>query len=120
MIDEVLTTEARWTKAFLEADVTTLEGLMHPDYQQIQSDGSVWGKAQVLASFDRGERHWERAKSDEHRVQLFANVAIVTGRWQAEGINHGLAFDYAARFVSVYVKTNGGWQMVSDQSTPIT
>ncbi len=57
MIDEVQDTEAHWTKAFLEGDLKTLKRLMHPDYQQIQSDGSVLSKAEVLATFENGERH---------------------------------------------------------------
>lgn len=117
---EILNTEARWTKAFLNTDLATLEQLMDETYQQIQSDGSVKTKAEVLATFDTGERHWDIAKSDEHNIQIYGNVAVLTGRWRGKGSNHGEAFDYSARFVSVYVKRKQGWKMVSDQSTTLT
>ena len=119
-IQEILETEQCWTKAFLTGDLVTLETLMDEDYQQIQPDGSVKTKAEVLATFDGGERSWEIAKSDEHIVQRYGDVVILTGRWRGKGINHGETFDYSARFVSVYVKRPAGWRMVSDQSTPIT
>lgn len=119
-IQEVLETEQDWTKAFLTGDLATLEKLMDEDYQQIQSDGSVKNKSEVLATFDSGERAWDIAESDEYVVQRYGDVAVLTGRWRGKGVNHGEAFDYAARFVSVYVKRPEGWRMVSDQSTPIT
>lgn len=118
-IQEVLETEQTWTQAFLSADLVTLETLMDEDYQQIQPDGSVKTKVEVLATFDGGERSWEIAQSDEHSVQRYGDVAILTGRWHGKGVNHGEAFDYSARFVSIYVKRPAGWRIVSDQSTPI-
>ena len=92
---------------------------MDEDYEQVQSDGSVQTKAEVLATFGGDERHWQVARSDEHHLRLYGDVALLRGRWRGKGVNHGEAFDYAARFVSVYVKRPEGWRMVSDQSTPI-
>ena len=88
-------------------------------YQQIQPDGSVLDKAQVLTTFRGGARHWEVAESDEHVVKLYGDTAVLTGRWRGKGVNQGRVFNYAARFVSVYVKRPQGWRMVSDQSTPL-
>ena len=45
---------------------------------------------------------------------------MLVGRWRARGENDGEAFDYTARFMSVYMKRDGAWQMVAEQSTPIT
>ncbi len=77
-------------------------------------------KGQVLASFRSGERYWSKAHSDEHHVSIYGDTAVVIGRWWARGVNAGQPFDYAARYVSVWVRHDGGWRMVSDQSTPIT
>jgi hypothetical protein len=44
---------------------------------------------------------------------------LVIGRWNARGINNGERFDYAARFLSVYVKRGGEWKMVTEQATEI-
>jgi len=120
LIQDLLKTEQTWTQAFVEGDLETLERLMHPEYFQVQPNGSLLSKAAFLASFDSGERHWEFALSDEHKVQLFTDAAVLTGRWRAKGVNHGEAFDYAARFVSVYAYLKGTWLIVSDQSTDIS
>jgi hypothetical protein len=45
---------------------------------------------------------------------------VVIGRWTARGVNHGVQFDERARFLSVYVRRGGGWQLVAEQSTELT
>jgi len=52
-------------------------------------------------------------------VRVYGDVAVVVGRWRARGTNAGRAFDYAARYGAVWVRHEGEWRMVSDQSTPI-
>ena len=119
-LKDILQVEQNWTNAFLKSDLKTLELIMDESYKQIQSDGSVLGKTEVLKTFDTGERHWEYAKSDQHQVDIYGETAVLIGRWQAKGRNHGEAFNYQARFVAVYVKRADGWKIVSDQSTDIS
>ena len=47
------------------------------------------------------------------------DVAVVVGRWRARGTNAARRFDYAARYVAVWVRRDGQWRMVSDQATQI-
>ena len=89
-------------------------------YIQIDAGGRAVSKEQVLESFRPGGRGWDEAHSDDRDVRIYGNTAVVIGRWRARGINAGQPFDYAARYVSVWVKSDGEWRMVSDQSTPIT
>ncbi|HEV8043669.1 MAG TPA: nuclear transport factor 2 family protein [Rubrobacter sp.] len=117
--EEVLRAEREWLLAHLRLDVPALEALMAPDYVQVDGGGSVVGREQILDSFRAGERGWTGAHSDEHSVRVYGDTAVVVGRWRARGTNAGLAFDYAARYVSVWVRHGGRWRMVSDQSTPI-
>ncbi|HLL97935.1 MAG TPA: nuclear transport factor 2 family protein [Rubrobacteraceae bacterium] len=118
-VERVLRAEREWLLAHLRLDVDALDRLMAPDYSQIDDRGRVVGKEQVLASFRSGERAWEEAHSDEHDVRIYGDIAVVTGRWRARGANAGQPFDYAARYVSVWVEHDGEWRMVSDHSTPI-
>lgn len=119
-VEEVLRAEREWLLAHLRLDVAALDGLMAPEYVQIDGEGRIVGREEVLASLRSGERGWTEAHSDEHRVRLYGDdVAVVVGRWRARGTNAGLAFDYAARYVAVWVLRDGRWLMVSDQATPI-
>lgn len=116
----VLAAEQAWLDAHLRMDLSLLESLMHRDYFRIQPDGGVWDKTRTLASYQSGQREWTAAHVDELDVRIYGSTAVVIGRWQARGVNHGEAFDYAARYVSVWVLDDGRWQMVSDQSTEIS
>jgi ketosteroid isomerase-like protein len=116
---EVLAVERQWTAAHLQGDFATIEHIMASDYMRIGPDGSVAGKAAVLATYQPDRRHWDHAEGDDYDVRVYGDTALVAGRWTARGINNGQPFDYAARFLSVYVRRDGRWQMVAEQSTEI-
>ncbi|MFN2221424.1 MAG: nuclear transport factor 2 family protein [Candidatus Promineifilaceae bacterium] len=116
---EVIQAEREWVEAHRRLDIDALERLMADEYKHIRADGVVAGKEADLASYQTGDRYWEFAESDEYDVQLYGQTAVLIGRWRARGVNAGERFDYAARFISVYVKRHGRWQMVAAQSTPI-
>jgi len=118
-VQQVIQAERAWLQAHLQLDTALLDHLMADEYTQIDSHGALVTKQQVLASFLSGTREWDWAGSDEYRVQIYGEVAVVYGRWRAKGVNAGHRFDYAARYVSVWVHRDGRWQMVSDQSTEI-
>ena len=92
---------------------------MAEEYLQIDDRGRVIRKQEMLASFEGDKRHWDEAHSDEHDIRIYGDTAVVIGRWRGLGVNNGEAFDYRARYVSVWLRRDGRWQMVSDQSTPI-
>jgi ketosteroid isomerase-like protein len=118
-VRQVIQAEQDWLRAHLQLDVALLDRLMAAEYTQVNSRGALLVKAEVLASFQGDARHWDEAGSDEYRVQIYDEVAVVYGRWQARGVNAGEPFAYAARYISVWVYREGRWQMVSDQSTEI-
>ena len=119
-ISQIHQAEREWLLAHLNCDVVALDHLMADEYTQINSTGCVVSKAEVIASFESGARHWDEAHSDELQVRMYGETAVVIGRWQARGVNAGQAFDYAARYLSMWVWRDGRWQMVSDQSTDIS
>lgn len=117
--DERVIAEAERTLAAAHRtlDLTILDRLLHPDYVILQPDGTTESKAQVLASFQTGERHWELAEVDQLEIRLHGQCAVVVGRWRAAGRNGPRRSDYAARFLSIWVNDAGGWRNVAYQST---
>ena len=116
---EVIAAERAWLAAHLQLDLAALERLMADEYVQVNDRGELVGKQEVLASFQGGRRIWQEASSGEYKVRVYGHTAVVLGRWQARGINAGQHFDYAARYVAVWVYREARWQIVSDQSTTI-
>ena len=119
LIQEVIQAEREWVEAHRRLDIAALDRLMADEYKHIRADGTVVGKEEDLASYQTGDRYWDFAESDEYDIQLYGQTAVLIGRWRARGANAGERFDYAARFISVYVKRDGRWQMVAAQSTPL-
>jgi ketosteroid isomerase-like protein len=118
-IEEVIRTERRWVQAHRDLDVKAIESILSADYAQIQTDGSVKGKEDVINSYRSGLRTWVVAESDQYDVRLYGDVAIMIGRWRGKGQSEGSKFDYSARFLAVYLKCGSNWELVADQSTPI-
>lgn len=117
--EELLAIEREWTAAHRNGDFDTLERRMADDFVKILPDGSLAGKAEVLASLRGEHRWWDFAAGDEYDVRILGDTAVVIGRWRARGSNNGQPFDYAARFLSVYVRRDGRWLMLTEQSTAI-
>ena len=117
--ERVLAVEREWTAAHLRGDVATIVRLMADDYVKINADGSVSDRTDTLGSYTPETRYWEKAEGDEYIVQIHGETAVIIGRWTARGMNNGERFDYAARFMSVYVKREGEWKMVAEQATEI-
>ena len=117
--DSVVEAEKRLARAHLSLDLDIISILLHSDYVIMQPDGTMETRADVLASYQSGDRHWDSAQVDELQVRIYGETAVTTGRWRASGQNAGRPFDYAARFLSVWVKEDGRWQNVTYQSVEI-
>lgn len=105
--------------AHLTLDLDVIDRLLHPDYVIVQPGGAVETKSDVLASYRTGTRHWDKASVDDFDIRLYRDAGVVVGRWQATGRNGSVAFDYSARFVSVWVRIDDRWQNVTYQATEI-
>jgi ketosteroid isomerase-like protein len=119
LVADLLETERKWAAAHLSLDIDILADILSDQYRQIQSDGMVIGKNELLASYSSGHRKWEIAESDEYEVRMLGNVALLIGRWGGVGENKGEAFNYSARFMAVYQLEEGEWKLISDVSVPL-
>jgi ketosteroid isomerase-like protein len=118
-IDRVMVVERRWVKAHLEMDLEAIESILSDDYRHIGRDGSLSGKRELLESYGSGERYWETAESSEHDVRVIGEAEIMVARWRGKGVNSGQAFDYSARFLSIFVLEGGEWKLYLDVSVPL-
>ena len=119
LIKEVLNVELRWVEAHRNLDLDSIRGILADDYRQIQADGRVIGKDELLQSYNSGNRRWEIAESDDYEVRMLGNVGLLIVRWRGVGENNGEAFNYRARFLAVYRLEDGEWKLVSDVSVPL-
>jgi ketosteroid isomerase-like protein len=117
--EAVAQAEGQLAAAHVQLDLETIEQLLHPDYVIVQPGGQVETKAEVLASYKTGTRRWDTAQVDQLDIRLYGQTALVVGRWQASGQHGAERFDYAARFLSIWVKQAARWQNIGYQATEI-
>ncbi len=118
-VDAVAHAEYLLAKAHLQLDLKIFEDLFHQDYLIIQPGGKIETKAEVIASYETGTRHWDTAQVDQLDIRIYSETAIVVGRWRASGQHGDEHFDYSARFQSIWIKQDGRWQNLIYQSTEI-
>lgn len=116
---EVLAANAAFDRAIVARDAVAYERILADDFILTGADGTVSDKKVEIAKVRSGDLTFESGKSDDVRVKVYGNTAVVTGRFTAKGKNAGRDFTFVERYTAVFVKRNGRWQMVAEQATEI-
>ena len=102
-----------YVDAFMNADVAWYREHLADDFVVIESDGSVFNKAEFLTNTAKGPdvADYQLQKVE---VRIYGSVALVqaTGLWTGKEGSKGLS-----RYIDVYVKEGDGWKTVSAQIT---
>jgi ketosteroid isomerase-like protein len=117
--DEIRRVEIEWGDAFERRDMETLDRLMADDYILTDPLGSVRTKAESLAAIERNEVHFESTKSDNVKVRINGDTAVVTGRSTFRGRYKGWSMAGQYQYTDVLVKRRGSWQAVSSHITAV-
>ena len=115
----VLAAERQLASAHVAHDLRRIATLLHDDYRILQPNGTVETRAEVLAAYADDERYWDRAEVTDLSVVVHGMVAQVVGVWRATGSNNGVAFDYRARFLSVWLKEGDEWRNIAYSSAEL-
>lgn len=103
----------QYVDAFMNADVEWYCEHLADDFVVIESDGSVFNKAEFLTNTAKGPDVVEY-RLQQVDVRIYGSVALVvaTGLWTGKDESKGLS-----RYIDVYLKTKYGWKTVSAQIT---
>jgi len=102
--------------SLIKKDRTTMERLYANDYMYTHSNGTVLNKAQEIAESMSPDQAWTAHKSDDMKVRIYGDVAVVTGVSTLTGSAKGYVSG-PRRFTEIWVRRNGRWQEVGGQST---
>ena len=108
--------EMRRFKAMTDSDFATLEALLAADMTYSHSNGWTQTKAEFIGSLRNHELEYEEIKPDALQVRVYGSAAVVTGRAHVRAKSKGQEIAVELRFLDVYVKRQGKWQMVAWQS----
>jgi len=117
--DEVRRVEIEWGEAFERRDFVTLDRIMADEYILTDPLGNVRDKAESIAAIATNEVHFESTNSDNVKVRINGDTAIVTGRSTFKGRYKGWSMAGRYQYTGVLVKREGSWQAVSSHITAL-
>jgi hypothetical protein len=100
-----------WTRAELTGDKKAAAVLIADDYIGTTQRGEIENKTQYLASVVPNA---DMVKSDDYKVRIFGNTAIMTHRGTVSGVRN-IQF----RSTHVSMKRGGKWQIVAHHGSLI-
>jgi ketosteroid isomerase-like protein len=108
-----------WDKAIVRKDRAAIEANMAEDFRQIDSAGNVETKKSFVDDLVSPQLTIDPYVIEEFEVRLYGDTALLSGRTQMTGRYDGKPFSSHYRYIDVYVKRGGRWQIVSVQISKI-
>ena len=116
---EIRRLESLRFEAMVRGDLVALAQILSEDLTYTHTTGVVDSKAQLIASLESGQRHYESITPQDVQVRVYGPVGVVTGvsLMRTKGRGRNEASSFRIRFLDVYAKKLDRWQLVAWQST---
>ena len=106
-----------WDKAIVRKDRAAIAANMADDFRSIDGAGTVETKPVFVDGLMDAKLTIDPYTVEDFDVRLFGDVALLSGRTKMTGRFDGKPFTSHYRYIDVYAKRNGRWQIVSVQIT---
>jgi len=114
-MDEILAMEDRRIAAMTSGDVAALDEILADDLIYTHTTARLDTKASFIDAIKTGRSNYKAMERTDVKVRDLGDTAVVTGHASIHvGDNH-----FNARYLDVYAKRNGSWQMIAWQSTRV-
>jgi hypothetical protein len=101
--------------AQFKTDRSGLEQWLADEYVLVGSDGKNHTKAEAIADALSPERKTTSVAISKQIRRVWSDGAVLGGLVDARGVDHGKPFAFRGRFVDVWAKRNGLWQVIFTQ-----
>jgi hypothetical protein len=105
--------------AQMHNDKAELERLLAPDYRLFNSGGQVQDKASFIADSTAPDFHMEPFKVEDPLETVMGDTALLGGVATLKGVSGGQPFTARLRFMDVWARRAGHWQVVFTQATRV-
>ena len=124
---EVRVAVAKFGQAFLDADVEVLESLLTSDYIHINGrSGNMLNRDEWLnwiqsrqTELKTGQLIIDEYDTKDVAVQIYENIAIVTGTVYSSGSQNEEPFASHVRFTNTWISINGEWYRAAFHDSPL-
>jgi ketosteroid isomerase-like protein len=110
---ELIKLEKQWGDALVKPDLAFLDQITADDWILTDPDGNVWTKAQSLSLLKSGEDVYTSLTTDDWKVHVYGDAAIVTARNTVKETFKGKDVSGQSRFTDTWVRRDGRWQCVA-------
>jgi ketosteroid isomerase-like protein len=117
MEEELLELEKQFADAIVKNDPEAVGRIVTDDWIIIDADGGIVDKDRFLGVMKSGALTHEMMESEEMRVRVYGDSAVVTALTQTKGKFMGQEFSTHERATDFFVKVNGQWRCVVTQLT---
>jgi ketosteroid isomerase-like protein len=114
---KIVAMEHMWSQAYVLKDSKALERILDDTFVNVESDGQLMTKADVMAEVRTSSILQILTESME--VNLHGDTAIVTGVFLMKGVERGKPFAQRERFLDTWFYKNGQWATIAGLVTPI-
>ena len=104
-------------RAFLAADVSALDELLHDDLTYVHSTGVCDTKSTLIAKLRSGELAYVTLDLDVVAAHTSSTMTTIVGTMAAQVEVTGQLVGVASRTLEAHVLLEGTWQLIAFQST---
>jgi len=114
---EVLETQARRFQAMIDVDLEALENILSGDLTYTHTSGWMETKGEFLSSLSSQLIKYKSIRPTDIVIRIYDNTAVVTGISAMRIIYKENLLAFSIRFIEVYQKNQGNWQLVAWQAS---
>jgi len=118
-MDEIIELENQRIAAMIAGDEATLDAVLADDLIYTHSTARVETKAEFIGNVTSGRTRYVSLERDDVNIRDYGDTAVVTGHAKLHVMANDRDLKFQVRFLDVYCRLNGSWQMVAWQSTKI-
>lgn len=118
-VETLRAVNAEYDRALVTADVAALGRIYSEDFTYTTPDGVLRSKAEQLAFVEAGRLGLLSGSSDDLRVQVNGDFAVVTGRFN--GVLRGASgkVEFRERYTTAWLRRGGQWVLLAEQGNII-
>jgi len=118
--EELLKLEKEFAEAIVKNNLGDIGRLVTDDWIIIDPDGEIVDRARFFEVIKSGALTHGMMESEDFRVRVYGDSAVVTGITRTKGKFMGQEFSTHERATDVFVKCDGRWQCVLTHLTRFT
>jgi len=117
----VLDAEKTWSTAVVAGDTATLDRLLSADLSYGHASGALDNKKNYIGRIQSGAQKYVSVVYDEGKpdVRVYGLTAVLIASAEVTSLTDGKPNAQHLRFLHVYVRRGGQWQLVAHQSVKL-